>query len=144
MRLKFRLSHIYNKHLKPDLTSVQWKRVKKLAARFLNVYHAEIKKIILLLPKIAGKSWPEEDGNELEVYFVSWKGPSFSHPLTLKVREDLLLMLIILTHELGHHFFEKETKETERKVNALVEKIFKKLNIAVDKQMTLLRTFTEK
>jgi hypothetical protein len=88
--------------------------------------------------------WKEKS---IKVYIVDWPGPSFSHPLTLKVREDLLLMLFILTHELLHYFFiEKplEGKEKEEKIDEKVKEIFDILRIDVKEQLETLHEFHEK
>ena len=144
MKLKFRVSPIYIKQLNKEITNQGVQRVKKISKQFLIKYIEEIDKIVKMLPKITGKKWPVENGNEIEVYFVDWKGPSFSHPVTLKIREDLLLMLAVLTHELGHHLVSLKTKEGQKRINDIVKKTFEKLKINAEKQIELIRKWSEK
>ena len=75
---------------------------------------------------------------------VDWLGPSFSHPLTLKVREDFLLMLTILTHELIHHFRINSPMgiEREKKINDYTEEVFDKLGINIKEQIKIMRGFS--
>ena len=134
---------IYMKQLNREISRKQIEDARKIGKLFLMKYQDEIDRIVEMLPKIATKPWPKEDGNEIEVYFVDWKGSSFSHPLTLKVRDDLLLMLVVLVHELGHHIIPKEEGYHE-KINNIMEKIFRKLKIDAKKQIALIKEKTEK
>jgi len=144
MKLKFRAMSVYMKHLNREISQRQIEDVRKTGKLFLMKYSDEIDRIIRLLPETTGKSWPKEDGNEIEVYFVEWKGSSFSHPLTLKVRKDLLLMLVILTHELGHHLIPMKAEESHEEINRAVEKVFKKLNIDAKEQIAVMRGYQKK
>jgi hypothetical protein len=146
MKLEFNYWNVYfrnlNKHKKIDRS---WEEVKKIGKEFESQYKSEIKKIIKIIPKVVGKSWTERI---IDVYMVDWDGPSFSHPLTLKVREDLLLMLVILTHELLHHFYTEsfplDMKAGEEKINKDVEKVFDKLGINIEKQLRIIQSFHDK
>ena len=142
LKLNFVYSWIYfeslNKHVRKDIT---WERVKELGKEFEAKYADEIKKIVEIIPEVTKLNWKED---RINVYVVEWAGISFSHPLTLKVREDLLLMLVVLTHELIHNILtEKTTKQTEIKINDYVEQIFNKLNIDAKAQISLLRKVSE-
>lgn len=142
MRLKFEYSKVYfdclNRHKRVNRT---WEDVVKLGRMFEQKYSKEIKKIIELIPKVLNQEWEEET---IVVYIVDWPGPSFSHPLTLKVREDLLLMLTILTHELIHHFRLNKPRgvEREKEINDYTKKIFDEIGINVDEQIKLMREFS--
>jgi len=143
MKLKFMVVDVYNTIL--NKSSIEYnleeylEETNKIGKIFLSKYSKEINKIVKLLPKITRKRWPKCLGNEIEVYFVKYKGPSFAYPLTLKVRGDLLFMLVILTHELGHRFF--DGYGSEKDINDLTEKVFEKLKINTKKQIALIRTF---
>ena len=71
---------------------------------------------------------------------MDWPGPSFSSPLTLKVRVDKLLMLVILAHELLHTFYSdiKITEKMELEINNNVKKVFTKLGLDIACQMEKL------
>jgi len=144
MNLRFNYSRVYfnclNKHKK---VNTSWEDVKRIGNLFEKKYNEEIKKILEIIPSILNKEWEQE---EINVYLVDWFGPSFSHPLTLKIRDDTLLMLVILTHELVHYFFMNEPagKKKEKKINNVVEKVFLKLNINAKKQISNLREISEK
>ncbi|MCX7880890.1 MAG: hypothetical protein N2482_00030 [Patescibacteria group bacterium] len=116
MKINFIYSKIYFKSLNRfNRITRSWEEVKKIGRAFEKKYQDEIKKITEIIPKIIKKPWRRD---YFEVYLVDWNGPSFSHPLTLKVREDLLLMLVILVHELLHDFYffrDKNIKKVEKR-----------------------------
>jgi hypothetical protein len=146
MRLKFNYWNVYfrqlNRHKKIDRS---WEDVKRLGKEFESKYKFEINKVLKIIPEVVGKIWDEK---VIDVYMVDWDGPSFSHPLTLKVREDFLLMLVILTHELLHHFyietFSQDMEGGEKKINQDVEKVFDKLGIDIEKQLRIIQSFHNK
>jgi hypothetical protein len=146
MKIEFFYSKVYFLHLnKYQPTNRSWEEVKKLGQKFEKKYKTEIEQIIKIIPKLTQKPWRRK---LTEVYINSWTGPSFSHPLTLTVREDLLLMLVILTHELLHDFYlgedKKNLKKTEEKINELVKEVFVKLKIDANKQLAELQGFHDK
>ncbi len=146
MQLTFVYSNVYfrnlNRHKHVNRT---WDEVKRIGHEFENKYKSEIEQIIKIIPEVVGKSWRR---GTIEVYIVDWPGPSFSHPLTLKVRDDLLLMLVILTHELLHDFYfddkDKNIEEIEELINKNVKKVFEKLNLDVSEQLKVLDSFHKK
>jgi len=143
MKIEFFYSPVYFRNLnKYKPTEKPWPEVKKLGQKFEKKYQAEIEQIARIIPKLTGKPWRRK---VTEVYIVDWAGPSFSQPLTLKVRDDLLLMLVILTHELLHDFYleNKNIEKVETKINELVKKVFAKLNIEAKKQIGVLQGFHE-
>lgn len=146
MRLEFIYSRVYFRHLNQyKKVSKNWDEVKEIGKRFERKYKSEINKIIKIIPKIVGKPWRKK---EIEVYIVDWNGPSFSHPLTLKVRKDLLLMLVILTHELLHQFYTKDfyldEKGNETKINEDVKKVFESLGLNAKEQLETLQNYHNK
>lgn len=144
MKLEFFYSEVYFRHLNKQNTAKRtWNEVKSLGKQFENKYESEISKIIKLIPDIVGKHWRKQ---VTEVYVVDWNGPSFSHPLTLNVREDLLLMLVTLTHELLHDFYLNETdiEKVELTINNNVKEVFDELNIDVSEQLKILQGFHDK
>ncbi len=144
MQINFVYSHVYfqmlNAHKKVDRT---WEEVVRLGRSFEERYKREIKEIAETIPKVINQNWKED---VIDVYFVDWCGPSFSNPLTLKVREDLLLILVILTHELIHHFKLDKPKgyEREKQINDYVEEVFKDLRIEANSQIETMRSFSAK
>ena len=124
-------------------TKRTWDEVKKIGQDFEKKYKSEINQIIKIIPGLVGNPWRSEI---TEVYIVDWIGPSFSHPLTLKVKEDLLLMLVILTHELLHSFYldEKDIEKVEEVINNKVKQVFEKLNINAVEQLKISKAFTVK
>lgn len=144
MKLNFIYSKVYFKNLnRHNPVERTWEEVIKIGKEFEEKYKKEIDEIIKIIPKIVGKPWKEKTK---DVYIVDWLGPSFSRPLTLKVRKSLLLMLVILTHELLHNFYlnESDVQKVEKKINHQTEKIFEGLNINAEKQMKVLWSFYEK
>lgn len=143
MKLNYNFSYVYHKNLnKYNPASVNWEKIKAHGKKFISEYKNTIEEILNIIPKITEMDWKK---NEIEVYFVSWKGPSFSKPLTLKVRKDMLLMLTILTHELLHNILEdkKSGIVLEKEIKNYVVKVFNKLNIDIDKQIKQMEEFSE-
>ena len=143
MKIEFFYSRVYFRHLnKYKSTKRTWDEIKKIGQDFEKKYKSEINQIIKIIPELVGKPWRRKT---TEVYIVDWIGPSFSHPLTLKVREDLLLMLVILTHELLHDFYldEKNIEKVEEAINNNVKQIFEKVNINISEQLKILQGFHE-
>ena len=143
MKLNYIFSHIYFRALnKNKPVRRNWDEVKHLGRAFLDKYESAINKIISEIPKITGKNFKKE---QIDVYFVDWNGPSFSNPLTFKVREDYMMMHVVLTHELMHHLFPEKRggMELEREINSYVEKVFSKLGIQAREQINSIRNHTE-
>ncbi|NOY89234.1 MAG: hypothetical protein GXO93_07600 [FCB group bacterium] len=144
MEVEFFYSAVYFRSLnKYKSTKRTWDEVKKIGKRFEKKYGSEISQIVKIIPKVIGKPWRRKI---IEVYIIDWIGPSFSHPLTLKVRKDMLLMLVILTHEFLHDFYlgEANIEEVEETINKNVAQVFKRLNIDATRQLKVLQDFHEK
>jgi len=141
MKLNFFYSFVYFSQLNKFKKAKRlWPEVKEIGKQFENKYQSEINQLLGIIPKVTGKPWHNKT---ITVYITDWPGPSFSHPLTLKVNSDLLLMLVILTHEFLHDFYLKDKKtlgiqEVEKQINQKVEEIFKLLKINADKQIQTL------
>lgn len=143
MKLNYNFSYVYHKNLnKHNPADVNWEKIKGYGKKFISKYKNAIEEIVKIIPKVTGKNWKKR---EIEVYFVSWKGPSFSKPLTLKVRRDMLLMLTVLTHELLHNILDdkKSGMELEEEINGYVEEIFNKLNIDIGEQIKQMKEFSQ-
>ena len=141
MKLEFIYSEVYFRNLnKYKNVSRNWEQVKELGKRFESKYQSKINQIVRIIPEITGKPWRRKI---TEVYLIDWDGPSFSHPLTLKVRDNLLLMLVILTHELLHDFYrnEKDIENAEKRINEDVKSVFEKLELDTEKQLEVLCRF---
>jgi|GEM_PF-1377708 len=123
-----------------------WEAVKEIGKRFETDYRDILQQSKILIPRVVGMEWQK---SVVDIYLVDWCGPSFSHPLTLKVREDGKLMLAILIHELLHDFYLKQEKnksmmEIEDEINNKVEEVAGELGLDLTKQMKALRENTVK
>ena len=139
MELNFIFSKIYTKNLNRfNPSEDSWDKITYRGEEFVKEYEKEFIEILNLILRITNRHWNQL---ELKVYFVSWKGPSFSNPLTLRVRKDMLLMLVVLTHELIHNIMsEKESSiQLENEINDYVEDIFTELKIDISDQMKIVR-----
>jgi len=145
MKVKFIYSQVYFRHLnKFRKVERSWKEVVEIGRRFEKKYQPEINKVIDIIPELVKKPWRKQVA---EVFLVDWCGPSFSHPLTLKVRRDLLLMLVILTHELLHDFYlgvDEDIEVVEEEINQNVEEVFDRLGIDVKDQLGIMWGFHKK
>lgn len=144
MRLNFVFSKVYNENLnKFNPSETTWDIIKYRGEKFVEVYEKKCIEILDIIPRITNRYWNKL---ELDVYFVSWNGPNFSTPLTLRVRKDMLLMLVVLTHELLHNIIkDKEAGiELENEINDYVEEIFKELKIDISDQIKIARKSSKK
>ncbi|MDO8508521.1 MAG: hypothetical protein Q7S27_02435 [Nanoarchaeota archaeon] len=144
MKLNFVFSEIYNKNLNRfNPIEDSWDKIKNRGEKFVEEYEQKCYEIINLIPKITKRSWNKL---ELNVYFVSWNGPNFSNPLTLRVRKDMLLMFVVLTHELIHNIMPEKgpSQELENEINNYVEEIFKELKINISDQIKIVRESSNK
>ena len=145
MKLTFHYSEVYFRQLnKYKSVEMEWETVVKLGKKFERRYASEIEKITKIIPELTGKGWRKKD---IDVYMVKWPGPSFSNPLTLNVKEDLLLTLVILVHELLHDFYVGEDKKIEvieNKINNLVDLVFNELGIDAKEQINVMLEYHRK
>jgi len=106
-KTEIRYSWPYNKEFYPELSNEEfyrkiWLEVIKIGKKFERLYNKYIQNILELIPKFSGFSWREFADPFIPIYLVKKSGTSISDPLTLKIRKDTKLMLVILTHELSH------------------------------------------
>jgi hypothetical protein len=146
MELEFVYSSFYFKNLnKYHPIERTWEDVIKIGKRFEKEYESEINKILDIIPQVMNMSWKRD---YIQVYPVDWAGPSFSHPLTLKVRDDGLLMLVVLIHELLHQFytenFNLDRQGNEEKIDSKVKEVLEKLGIEAEEQLKTLKGFHKK
>lgn len=125
------------KLLNKNLTDFEefWEKIKEHSTLFENYLKIYQTRILELIPKYTGNDWPESARSVIYVYPV--KGiPSFSHPLTLNVREDPVLTLGIFIHELTHnntYYFGFPSEEVmERTMNTIAIKVLKDLFLKAD------------
>lgn len=85
---------------KEDFDKV-WHRIVALGADFEELYEELIDDILRLIPRYSGFVWEEHSQNFLSIYLVGEK-PSFSHPLTLAVDDEPLVMLKDFIYQLAH------------------------------------------
>lgn len=143
MELEFVFSEIYHKNLNRYAPTKQsWKLVKAHCEKFVLEYKETFPRIIQAIERfVLNKPFEEKS---IKVYFVGWTGASFSNPLTLNARRDMLLMLTTLTHELLHVVFKERDSSLslEEEINDLVEEIFKYINIDAKEQIEVMRTLS--
>lgn len=143
MDLKFTFSEVYHNNLnRYSPRKHDWKTVKAHCNVFIQNYYDYFPKIVSEIETATGHKWKQ---NDIKVYMVGWSGPSFSNPLTLCAKPDLLLMLTTLCHELLHIVFREEepSLELEEKINNFVEKIFQKIDISAAKQINFMRDLSK-
>lgn len=78
-----------------------WRQIIDQVGVFEEFYEKNINYILELIPRYTGFSWEEYSDNFIPIFLVD-SLPSFSHPLTLSINENLGMMLIELIHELAH------------------------------------------
>lgn len=92
----------YRKNPKKDIEDSlkKFRKFENKTAKFRSVFNRRRNKILKLIEKYSGYDWK---GQYVPIYLVGiMKKPSFADPLTLKFREDVELMLILVIHELTH------------------------------------------
>jgi len=79
-------------------------RTKKWGNNFKEFLREREEKVFEILPKVTGYDWDEKNHAYIPLYLVYPfpKMPSFSNPLTVKVREDPIVTFGIFLHELAH------------------------------------------
>lgn len=97
-----------------------WKRIKILGKNFEPIFEKYITPILKLISKYSGFDWEEYVKDEINVYPVI-RVPSYSHPLRLHLREDLVLTLGILIHELAHNNMSFKFPSREIQENVMSE-----------------------
>jgi len=129
LKTELRYSWVYNNFLnKGNFKIKELFKLKKDSRDFEILYKKNIKKIIKLIEKYAkNKKWQHKF---IPIYIIKNKFPmrSFSDPLTLKYRNSIG-MLIVLIHELIHNnfSFKKQIKRNYEKNEKLVNFITKKI-----------------
>jgi hypothetical protein len=114
-RLELRLSGSYNHILSDNFSykeytrdanksiekfNKEFQKFKKHSKPFQKAFKKHQKIILQLIQKYSGYSWK---GQQIPIYLVNMtQKPSIADPLTLKFREDIDMMLILLIHELTH------------------------------------------
>lgn len=151
MKVKIKYSYIYNRQWYPQLSKEEfdkiWDAVLTIGKRFEKLSNEYIERIVDLIPKFSGYKWGEFSEDYITVYLVKIDGSSFSDPLTLKIREDTRLMLVILTHELCHNnmaFRFNNSLEMENVMNLVTIYVFRELDLDVSAQINTLIGFTKK
>lgn len=77
----------------------------KFGKKLENLFLEHKKEILNIIQRISGFAWNEYADPYIFIYpvYPLRQLQSFSHPLTIKVREDSVLALGILIHELAHN-----------------------------------------
>ncbi len=96
-------------------------------------YKPHITSILQQIITYTGLEWKLFAPAEVPIYIVDMDGPSFSDPLTLKVRPNIEYMLTVLIHELIHVNFPSHLIKRdflyEEIINQVTLKICGNLNI---------------
>jgi hypothetical protein len=79
-----------------------WRKIKALGEEFETFFSKYVDRILNLIPQYSGYNWEEYVEREIDIFLVDGV-PSSSHPLLLHLREDKILTLGILIHELAHN-----------------------------------------
>lgn len=128
-----------------ELTALDlYKRTRTIGVKFEKVFNKYINKIIKVIPQITGYKWQQR---YVPIYLVDFTERkknqySMSRPLTLFIKEDILLMLVVLIHELIHVNFAERKKVLmsepnfifrrfleDMAVNLVVKKVVKRINL---------------
>lgn len=139
MEVFFVFSEVYHKNLNrfPEKKH-DWNLVKPHGEMFIQQYASLVPVMVTEIQRITGKDFVE---GKIPVYIVGWEGPSFSNPLTLNARKDMLLMFTTLCHELFHRIFKGEgpSFELEEKINYHVKLVMANMKIKADEQIEVMR-----
>jgi len=133
-------NHKYAERLyqgKEDFDKV-WHRIVALGADFEELYEELIDDILELIPRYSGFAWEEHSEDFLPVYLVGEK-PSFSHPLTLAVDDEPLIILKDFIYQLAHcnMFFGFVNDDLQEKCFGLVtEYVLEDLGLSTEKRET--------
>jgi hypothetical protein len=90
-----------------------WKEVEKRGEALAELLSNYEDRIVEKLPKVTGYSWVYPQDSVISIYPI-YPLPglsSFSSPLTLMVREDPIISLGVLLHELSHVIVRKEFED---------------------------------
>ncbi len=143
-------SWIYNMNLNPELNrdeiDVLYKEVLSIGREFALVYDKYIISILISIPKFSGYSWQECAEQFIPIYLVKGSKTSFSKPLTLKVRDDVIKMLVILIHELCHNNMDWKWENTvymENCMNLVTQAVMHDIGLDGDQQYEEIVSFTK-
>ena len=94
-----------------------WNKLIETGGRFEVLYGECIDDILEAIPKVTGYDWEEHADRFIPIYMVN-NGNSFSHPLTLKIEDELGETLTSLIYQLVHcnMFFGFTSKELQKDI----------------------------
>lgn len=120
--IEFRPSYIYAKQLS-DHGRPDWIRIKSLSEELEREFRKREQRILERISQLTGNRWKK---SQIIVYPVLTKLKSFSDPLTISLKEDSWLNLVILIHELVHNILDKPITPRELQeyaINQVVKNI---------------------
>ena len=143
LQIKFIYSYTYSVNLYRVLNEDKsnfgklWEDTKTYGSNFESYLKQYKSKILELIPEYSGYGWSEFAEPTIYVYPIhpSLRIPSFSHPLTLKVRENINLTLGVFIHELAHNnmnFKFPSLEIMEKAMATIAVKILETLNLSAD------------
>ena len=96
-----------------------WNKLMDDGGKFEELYEECIDNILEAIPKVTGYGWNEHADKFIPIYVV-YNGNSFSHPLTLKIEDELGETLASLIYQLVHcnMFFGFTSKELQEDIYA--------------------------
>lgn len=108
--------------VKYKISNGKLKKHMRNQKKFEKLLKEKQKDLLKLFEQTFGVEWDEKD---IIIYTVPsyMKFPSIPYPLLLKVREDPLINMYFLIHELVHRFFEFNSKLKRYKILYSIEKI---------------------
>ena len=149
--LSFKISKVYIQQLynpriyqQPDVVE----QLYRFRDDFLAEYEDQLTDMLVFVEKYAGYRWEEYVDPFIAIYLVDFRRPSFSLPLTIKIRADKKLFLGVLIHELTHNLLDldeiigedfSDFKFQEDAVNFVTVNVLHDLGISNDAYSRLWR-----
>jgi len=127
-KTEIRYSFIYNKRLNENISSGDFRDIKKRFEKFVRLYSQNINNILELIEKNCNP-WSRE---YIPIYLVDAKIKSFSDPLTLVIKDDEKFMFLLLIHELIHNNLTKKYKnpsDSHKVVEVVFDKVIEELSL---------------
>ena len=131
--IEFRVSRIYNiqwqrpKELQDPPPKVEWFRRRKTLEA---MWKKHGRNILQTMSAVTGLPWEEDR----IIVYLTWGIISFSDPLTLNLRKDVVMDFETLTHELIHRISSspKNQKKIERRWKAFTKKYPKEVPVGIN------------
>lgn len=133
MDVKFIISEIYIKQFRPPSFDDALKIIKERSSMLEDLFFKFENIILSGIEKYSGYNWDDISKNIIYVYPILTKGKSFSDPLTISLKENKWLNLIILIHELTHNILEFNIEPHDYQ-EFLINEIVRHIVIDIDEE----------